>query len=109
MSDNQGKPLFDPADADAPDFVPSEPAGADVYSHPSEHGERITDTLIPDLMIEASGGVMVAADTYGDDGPLVLLQHGGGPDPSRLEGSRSGPRRRRLPGGVPRRPRPRRL
>ena len=78
MSDQQGKPLFDPADADAPDFVPSEPAGADVYSHPSEHGERITDTLIPDLMIEASDGVMVAADTYGDDGPLVLLQHGGG-------------------------------
>ena len=26
---------------------PSEPAGADVYSHPSEHGERITDTLTP--------------------------------------------------------------
>ncbi len=68
----------DLVDADAPDFLPSEPAGADVYSHPSEHGERITDKFAPDLMIEASGGVNVAADTYGENGPLVLLQHGGG-------------------------------
>ena len=52
MSDQQRKPLFDPADADAPDFVPSEPAGADVYSHPSEHGERITEGLVPDVMLD---------------------------------------------------------
>lgn len=29
-------------------------------------------------MIEASGGVSVAADEFGSSGPLVLLQHGGG-------------------------------
>jgi non-heme chloroperoxidase len=29
-------------------------------------------------MIEASGGLRVAADEFGDSGPLVLLQHGGG-------------------------------
>lgn len=29
-------------------------------------------------MIEASGSVRVAADVFGDEGPLVLLQHGGG-------------------------------
>ncbi|WP_419842083.1 alpha/beta fold hydrolase [Candidatus Poriferisodalis sp.] len=75
---SHNRPLVDAADADEPDFVPSEPAGADVYSHPSEHGERITDSFAPDLMIEAAAGVTVAADVYGDSGPLVLLQHGGG-------------------------------
>jgi non-heme chloroperoxidase len=29
-------------------------------------------------MIPATGGVHVAADIYGDSGPLVILQHGGG-------------------------------
>lgn len=29
-------------------------------------------------MITAAGGVSVAADIYGDFGPLVILQHGGG-------------------------------
>ena len=44
----------------------------------SGRGERLAGAPEPDLMIPAYGGVAVAADTYGEDGPLVLLQHGGG-------------------------------
>lgn len=41
-------------------------------------GDRLEGTPDPDLMIPASGGVEVAADAFGDSGPLVFLQHGGG-------------------------------
>jgi len=41
-------------------------------------GQRLEGAPDPDLMIEASGSVRVAADVFGDEGPLVLLQHGGG-------------------------------
>ena len=41
-------------------------------------GQRLPGAPDPDLMIEASGGVRVAADEFGRSGPLVLLQHGGG-------------------------------
>ena len=41
-------------------------------------GVRIEGTPDPDMMIPASGGVHVAADSFGDSGPLVFLQHGGG-------------------------------
>lgn len=61
-----------------PGFVPVERAGADVYSHPDERGRRLEGAPEPDVMIAASGGVAVAADTFGSAGPLVLLQHGGG-------------------------------
>lgn len=44
----------------------------------SDRGTRLEGAPEPDIMIPASGGVSVAADTYGDAGPLVLLQHGGG-------------------------------
>lgn len=41
-------------------------------------GARLEGTPDPDMMIPASGGVDVAADAFGDSGPLVFLQHGGG-------------------------------
>lgn len=44
----------------------------------AERGQRLEGAPDPEMMIPASGGVRVAADTYGDAGPLVLLQHGGG-------------------------------
>ncbi|MDG2113225.1 MAG: alpha/beta hydrolase [Actinomycetota bacterium] len=44
----------------------------------TERGERLEGAPEPDLMIPAWAGVSVAADTFGDSGPLVLLQHGGG-------------------------------
>ncbi len=44
----------------------------------ASRGERLEGTPEPDLMIEAAGGVRVAADVFGHGGPLVLLQHGGG-------------------------------
>lgn len=47
-------------------------------SAPSERGQRLPGAPDPDVMIEASGGIRVAGDTYGDSGPLVILQHGGG-------------------------------
>lgn len=50
----------------------------DIDSGVSARGQRLEGTPTPDLMIDASGGVRVAADTFGSDGPLVLLQHGGG-------------------------------
>lgn len=45
---------------------------------PIERGTRLAGTPDPDVMIEASDGVRVAADEYGAAGPLVFLQHGGG-------------------------------
>ncbi|MGF1595861.1 MAG: alpha/beta fold hydrolase [Acidimicrobiales bacterium] len=44
----------------------------------TQRGVRLPGAPDPDLMIEASGGLRVAADVYGERGPLVLLQHGGG-------------------------------
>lgn len=43
-----------------------------------QRGQRLEGAPEPELMIDASGGVRVAADTFGDSGSLVLLQHGGG-------------------------------
>jgi len=43
-----------------------------------ERGTRLPGAPDPGLMIDASGGVRVAADEFGSSGPLVLLQHGGG-------------------------------
>ncbi|MEL7208614.1 MAG: alpha/beta hydrolase [Actinomycetota bacterium] len=43
-----------------------------------DRGRRLPGTPDPDVMIDATGGVRVAADVFGDRGPLVLLQHGGG-------------------------------
>lgn len=50
----------------------------DVDRGVAARGERLPGAPVPDLMIAASGGVRVAADTFGSTGPLVLLQHGGG-------------------------------
>ncbi|MEM8922882.1 MAG: alpha/beta hydrolase [Actinomycetota bacterium] len=44
----------------------------------ANRGTRLPGAPDPDLMIPASGGVRVAADLYGEEGPLVVLQHGGG-------------------------------
>lgn len=41
-------------------------------------GSRLEGAPEPDMMIPASNGVRVAADIFGSEGPLVLLQHGGG-------------------------------
>ena len=42
-------------------------------------GERLPGTPEPHLRLVGSGGVTLAADHWGNqDGPLVLLQHGGG-------------------------------
>ena len=42
-------------------------------------GTRLPGTLAPMLSFEGVGGVRLAADAWGDpNGPLVLLQHGGG-------------------------------
>ena len=43
-----------------------------------ERGIRLEGAPEPHKMIAATGGVHVAADIYGDSGPLVILQHGGG-------------------------------
>ena len=44
----------------------------------AERGARLEGAPEPHKMISASGGVNVAADLYGTEGPLVILQHGGG-------------------------------
>ncbi len=44
----------------------------------TERGQRLEGTPDPELMIDGFGGVRIAADTFGSQGPLVLLQHGGG-------------------------------
>lgn len=42
-------------------------------------GERLPGTPVPMHSWTGSGGVKIAGDTWGDpDGPLVVLQHGGG-------------------------------
>ena len=42
-------------------------------------GERLPGTPTPDRFFDGAGGVRIAADEWGPkDGPLVLLQHGGG-------------------------------
>jgi pimeloyl-ACP methyl ester carboxylesterase len=43
-----------------------------------ERGARLEGAPEPHKMIPATDGVHVAADIYGDSGPLVILQHGGG-------------------------------
>ncbi|MEC8921123.1 MAG: alpha/beta hydrolase [Actinomycetota bacterium] len=43
-----------------------------------KRGARLEGTPEPHKMIPVGGGVSVAADIYGDRGPLVILQHGGG-------------------------------
>ncbi|HJM20492.1 MAG TPA: alpha/beta hydrolase [Acidimicrobiales bacterium] len=43
-----------------------------------ERGARLEGAPEPHKMIPVGGGVSVAADMYGDCGPLVILQHGGG-------------------------------
>jgi non-heme chloroperoxidase len=43
-----------------------------------ERGSRLPGAPEPGLLIDGAGGVRVAADEFGDSGPLVLLQHGGG-------------------------------
>ena len=43
-----------------------------------KRGARLEGTPEPHKMIPVGGGVTVAADIYGDRGPLVILQHGGG-------------------------------
>ncbi len=45
---------------------------------PRPRGERLPGAPQPDLLITATGGVRVAADTFGGPGPLVFLLHGGG-------------------------------
>ncbi len=55
--------------------APTEP---DAGSPTPDRGRRLPGTPDPDLLIDASGGVRVAADVYGPTGPLVILQHGGG-------------------------------
>ena len=42
-----------------------------------KRGARLEGTPEPHKMIPVGGGVSVAADIYGDRGPLVILQHGG--------------------------------
>ena len=42
-------------------------------------GERLPGTPIPAHKWQGHGGVAIAGDTWGDpNGPLVILQHGGG-------------------------------
>ena len=52
--------------------------GAGVEVTKAERGSRLDGAPEPHRMFEASGGVRVAADIYGDKGTLVVLQHGGG-------------------------------
>ena len=44
----------------------------------AERGAPLDGAPKPHKMIPASGGLQVAADIYGTEGPLVILQHGGG-------------------------------
>ena len=44
----------------------------------ADRGVRLEGAPEPHKMIPASDGVHVAADIYGETGPLVILQHGGG-------------------------------
>lgn len=44
----------------------------------AEKGERLAATPNPDAYIPVAEGLKIAADIYGEKGPLVLLQHGGG-------------------------------
>ncbi|MEM9682981.1 MAG: alpha/beta hydrolase [Pseudomonadota bacterium] len=42
-------------------------------------GERLPGTPVPEHTWTGAGGISIAGDTWGDpDGPLVVLQHGGG-------------------------------
>ena len=42
-------------------------------------GQRLAGTPLPDYQWQGANGLMLAGDNWGDpDGPLVLLQHGGG-------------------------------
>ena len=72
----------------------------------AEKGERLAATPNPDAYIPVAEGLNIAADIYGEKGPLVLLQHGGGQRVhdglrGRDPGRRGGMRRRRCAGGVP--------
>lgn len=44
----------------------------------ADRGVRLEGAPEPHKMIPASNGVHVSADIYGQTGPLVILQHGGG-------------------------------
>src|SRR5690606_37818506 len=50
-----------------------------IEEHAVSAGRRLPGTPDPDRFIEGAGCCRLAADVWGDpDGPLVLLQHGGG-------------------------------